>query len=468
METATRKIDPRWAWEPYRPSARAPWDLRRVGHLFRRAAFGATHEQLRDGLKRKPGELVEGLLKGGEGLKEFDERMAVLARTIAKYNNGGLLRAWWLARMLNSPHPLQEKLTLFWHNHFATSNAKVQNAGLMLGQYELLRKHALGSFATLLKEMSYDPAMLVWLDGRGSKKGNPNENYAREVMELFSLGVGHFSEKDVREAARAFTGWDVEGTKAVFKKAQHDDGEKTVLGQKGNWKPDDVVRICLGQKSCPSFLARKLYSFLVSETVPATDELLEPLATQLRKGGYDFGALVQTVLSSNLFFSEEVYRSRVKSPVDFALGIVRGLEGRTGTTSLADELEKLGQSLFNPPSVKGWDGGTAWLNAQTLLFRQNLSLAICSTEDPRFGLRCDPAALARRHGKKADEEVVDFFLGLFLQGDVPAESRARLLGYLRKARARKVPVYWTPEDASDHTVRTVCHLALTLPEFQLD
>src|SRR5262245_12724245 len=163
----------------------------------------------------------------------------------------------------------------------------------MLGQYALMRKHALGNFADLLKEMSYDPAMLVWLHGRGSKKGNPNENYAREVMELFSLGVGHYTEQDIRQAARAFTGWEVEGSRAVFKKAQHDDGEKTVLGHKGHWKPDDVVRICLGQKSCPYFIAGKLFRFLVSETVPATPELLEPVATRFRTSGFDFGDLVK-------------------------------------------------------------------------------------------------------------------------------------------------------------------------------
>jgi uncharacterized protein (DUF1800 family) len=468
MAEELKKIDPRWAWRPYKPSAAAPWDVRRVGHLYRRAAFGATAAELDRGLKAGPQKAVAELLKGGPGLDAFDKQMAPLAESIGRANNAGLLRAWWLTRMLYTPHPLQEKLTLFWHNHFATSNAKVQSARFMLGQYQLLRKHSLGNFAALLKEMSYDPAMLVWLDGGGSKKGNPNENYARELMELFSLGIGHYTEMDIREAARAFTGWEVVGAAAVFRPAQHDDGEKTVLGRKGRWKPDDVVRICLEQKSCPSFVAGKLFRFLVSETVPATNELLAPLAAQFRASGYDFGALVKTVLSSNLFFSEEVYRTRVKAPVDFALGVVRGLEGRIGTTALAAALEQLGQNVFNPPSVKGWDGGPAWLNGQTLLFRQNLALALSSTEDTRFGARTDPAALARKYAKKADEELVNFFLRVFLQGDVPAESRARLLDYQKRAHKRPVPVYWTAQDAADHRVRALCHLVLALPEFQLD
>jgi uncharacterized protein (DUF1800 family) len=468
MADETKKIDPKWAWQPYKPSDAAPWGLKRAGHLYRRAAFGASMAELRQSVKDGPAKSLERLLKGGDGLADFDKRMAPLAETIAKTNNANLLRSWWLSRMLYSPHPLEEKLTLFWHNHFATSNAKVQSARLMLTQYALLRKHAPGNFADLLKAMSYDPAMLVWLDGKGSAKGNPNENYAREVMELFSLGVGNYTETDIRQAARAFTGWDVAGGKAVFVKAKHDDGEKTVLGQKGQFKPDDVVRICLEQPSCPTFIAGKLFRFLVSDTIEPTKELLAPLAEQFKADKYDFKALVKTVLSSNLFFSDDACRSKVKSPVDFALGIAKALEGRIGTTALAAALEQLGQSLFNPPSVKGWDGGTAWLNGQTLLYRQNLALAFCSTEDARFGTRTDPAALARRHKKNTDAEQVEFFLELFLQGDVPDESRQRLTDYQKKSRTKKVPVYWTGQDAADQRVRSLCHLVLTLPEFQLD
>jgi uncharacterized protein (DUF1800 family) len=342
MAEANKKIDPEWAWAAYKPSEKAPWDIRRVGHLYRRAAFGANIGELEAGVKSTPDKLITGLLEGGAGLKDFDIRMAPLAQSIARANNGGQMRAWWVARMLNAPHPLQEKITLFWHNHFATSNATVQNARFMLRQYELLRRHSLGKFGDLLKEMSYDPAMLIWLDGKGSKKGNPNENYAREVMELFSLGVGNYTEQDIRQAARAFTGWDVVGAEPVFKKGDHDAGEKTVLGQKGNFKPDDIVRICLEQKSAPGFIAGKLFRFLVSDTIPLTNALIGPLAARFKKSNYDIGDLVKVVLSSNLFFSDDAYRSKIKAPVDFTLGIVRGLEGKVGATALAGSLEQLG------------------------------------------------------------------------------------------------------------------------------
>jgi uncharacterized protein (DUF1800 family) len=461
-------IDPQWAWEPYRPSAKAPWDLKKAGHLYRRASFGATWPELETALKAGPEETIDRLLQGGGDQQSLDEQTAALATSIARANNGLQTRAWWLYRMVYSVHPLREKFTLFWHNHFATSNAKVQNAAFMLGQYELLNRHALGNFRVLLQDMSSDPAMMVWLDTGLSKKGMPNENYARELMELFSLGIGHYTEKDIREAARAFTGWKIQDGRAVFTKAEHDDTAKTVLGQTGKWNASDIVRICLEQQSAPSFIIGKLYRFLVSETVPASPELLEPLAARFRESDYDFGALVETILRSNLFFAPVVYRTRIKSPVDFALGIVRALEGRIGTSALAAALEELGQNLFYPPSVKGWDGGPAWLNAQTLLSRQNLGLALTSTQDARFGRRTDPAVLARKYGQSGDRDAVEFFLKLFLQDDVPAESRSRLLHYQDQAHKQAVPVYWTQEDAADHRLRSVCHLVLALPEFQLD
>jgi len=470
------EIDPHWAWEPYKPSSESPWDLRKVGHLYRRAGFGASWTELEAGAKAGPDEAIDRLLQGGPDQEGFESLTALLARSAAQSTNDQELRALGLYRMLYSPHPLREKLTLFWHNHFATSNSKVQNVRFMIGQYELMQRHALGSFRDLLDQMSRDPAMMVWLDTRESKKGKPNENYAREVMELFSLGIGHYTEKDIREAARAFTGWDIDDGKAVFDPNQHDDTEKTVLGRKGKWQGEDIIRICLEQQSCPSFVAGKLFRFLISESLPATPELLEPLADRFRKSDYNFGMLVETMLRSNLFFSPEIYRSRIKSPVEFVLGIVRPLlslprkssprlKGRIETIALATALQTLGQDLFHPPSVKGWDGGAAWLNGQTLLFRQNLALRLTSTED--FGRRADTAALAERFGKQTDQELVDFFLRLFYQDDVPAESRTRLLDYQKKAHDQPKPILSTDKDAADQRVRTLCHLVLTLPEFQL-
>jgi uncharacterized protein (DUF1800 family) len=464
-------IDPRTAWEPYRPDSRSPWDLRKAGHLHRRAGFGASWPELERTLADGPERAVAGLLAGGPGLEAFDRQLGEMARSVVAAGNEAQMRAWWLFRMLHSPHPLQEKLTLFWHNHFATSNAKVNNVGFMMGQNALLRRHALGNFRDLLQEMSKDPAMMVWLDTVQSKKGMPNENYARELMELFSLGIGHYTEQDIRQAARAFTGWEIKDGRHFFNKGQHDTGPKTVLGQTGSWNGEDIVRICLDQPAAAEFIATKLFRFLVSESdtqLTPSPELIAPLADRFRRSGYDFQDLVATVLRSNVFFSEPAYRARVKAPAVFAVGIVRALEGRIGTLGLAEALENLGQRLFYPPSVKGWDGGTTWLNSSTLLLRHNLALALTSTEDQRFGRRTDPAALARKYGKTDDEAAVAFFVDLFFQGDLPADARANLMEYARKSRKTPYPVYWSEREVEDHRLRALCHLVLTQPEFQLD
>lgn len=480
-DNPTPRIDPAWAWQRYRPTAASPWDIKKVGHLFRRAAFGASMRELETGLEEGPERTIDRLLQGRTDA-EADAIWQTVARGLRQTNNGGQLPAAWLYRMLYGPHPLREKMTLFWHNHFATSNQKVQNAGYMLGQYELMRRHALGSFRTLLEEMSHDPAMMVWLDTNQSVRGRPNENYARELMELFSLGIPHprrpsernYTEQDIREAARAFTGWTIENGQAVFRANQHDDGEKTVFGQRGRWQARDIVRLCLEHEAAPYFIARKLVRFLVSDTWTPDAELLAPLARQFRDSAFNFGQLVETVLRSNLFFSEHAYRAKIKSPVDFALGIVRALEGnqpgnsrRLGTTGLATALEGLGQRLFYPPSVAGWEGGRAWLNGQTFLLRQNLALALTSTIDDRFGRSCDPAALVRRHQRRTPEEQVDFFVRLLLQDDVPAAARTRLVHYVQNASSQSYPFFWSADDAADHRTRALCHLVLCLPDFQL-
>jgi uncharacterized protein (DUF1800 family) len=473
---AETRIDPRWAWQRYRPGAAALWDIKKVGHLYRRAAFGATMAELQEGVQAGPDRTIDLLLAGKPDRDGVMPTTEGLKESVRQNNVGQQATAWWLYRMLYTPHPLREKLTLFWHNHFATSNRKVNNTGYMLGQYDLMRQHAQGNFRTLLEEMSHDPAMMVWLDTAQSQRNRPNENYARELMELFSLGINNYrrpqlrnyTEQDIRQAARAFTGWRIQDSGGVFRANQHDNGEKNVLGQSGRWQANDIVRICLEQESAPYFIAAKLFRFLVSETVVPTPELLEPLATRFRQSDYHFGDMVETVLRSNLFFAPQMYRTRIKAPVDFALAIIRALEGRVGTTGLVQVLENLGQRPLYPPSVAGWEGGPAWLNGQTLLFRQNLALALTSTVDDRFGRRTDPAQLVRKYRCNSDQEMVDFFLRLFLQGDVPAAGRDRLLDYMRQTRKNRVPVYWTAEDAQDQRVRSVCHLVLTMPEFQLD
>ncbi|MFT3882243.1 MAG: DUF1800 domain-containing protein [Gemmatales bacterium] len=369
-------IDPVWAWSAYEPGPKSPWTLEKAGHLYRRAAWGGTWTEIQTALKQGPAITIDQLLNGGAGTKAFRLQAARLAEPLADGADDQRLRAWWLDVILNSPHPLEERLTLLWHNHFATSNSKVQNVGSMYRQNELFRRHALGRFDQLLHEVSEDPAMLVWLDTVANKKGKPNENYARELMELFSLGVGNYTEQDIRQAARAFTGWGIKNDRYHLNANEHDDAEKNVMGKSSAYGGHDIVKLCLDQTACARFVARKMFRHFISETLQPDDALIEPLAARFRDSQYDIKALVSTILRSNLFFSPEAYRARVKAPVEFAASLIHMLEGRVDSLQLAELLDPLGQRLFAPPSVKGWDGGPNWLNSTTMLLRHNLCLCL--------------------------------------------------------------------------------------------
>jgi hypothetical protein len=369
------RVDPEEAWEPWKPEARDPWNACWAGHLFRRAAFGAGPERIAAAVRAGLGPTLAALLAGAP---DHDKKTAFLSGIGERFVARGQLdnlRAWWVYVMLHGGHPLREKLTLFWHNHFATSVVKVRSAALMFRQNQLLRRHALGELGPFLRAVGRDPAMLVWLDSNQNVKGRPNENYAREVMELFALGAGNYTEKDVRECARAFTGWhcDDEQRAFAFNKEAHDVGPKTLLGKTGRWDGDDVVGILLDQPACARFLAGKLYRELVSETEPP-GPLLDALARRLRASGFKIGELVGTVLRSRLFFSRHSLLKKVKSPVEFALSTVQASwTGPARPAEIVPVLEKMGQSLFAPPNVKGWPGGRSWLTTSTLLARNNFA-----------------------------------------------------------------------------------------------
>src|SRR5262249_52105944 len=285
-----------------------------------------TWAELQAHLKDGHAASVDRLLKP----KAMDPReggtLDSLKQGVLDSNDADRLKAWWLYRVLYDPDPLREKLTLFWHGHFATSNRKVDNVPLMLGQNETLRRHALGPFADLLGAMVGDGAMLVWLDGAGSKKEKPNETSGRQFLALFTPGVGHYTEKDIREAARAFTGWSIENGQGVFRDAAHDGGDKTFLKQTGPWKAADIIRITLEQPACADFLCRKPYRFLVSETEEPAVDLLAPLAQELRGHDYDVAHLVGVILRSRHFYDEASRRQRVGGPVELSAGLLRALE----------------------------------------------------------------------------------------------------------------------------------------------
>ncbi|MCC7425247.1 MAG: DUF1800 domain-containing protein [Planctomycetaceae bacterium] len=462
---ALTRLRPDVAFQPWFPSGANPWNATRVAHLLRRAAFGAPMSVVEAGAKESPDVLIDRLLRPDESrVRAFDAECARLEEGVLASNDPRQLKGLWLYRMVNSPHPLQERLTLFWHDHFATSNAKVNDVRAMQQQVATLRRHALGHFGEMLQEMTRDPAMLVWLDSNTNKKGHPNENYAREVFELFSLGVSNYTEKDIQEAARALTGWSVRDGRAVFTKSEFDAGEKTILGQTGRWGAGDVVRIALMQKSCGRFLVKKLFAEFVSETVELPPEYLDPLAEELRIRDYDIGWLMSTLLRSWVFYSPAAIGQRIKSPIEFLVGAVRTLDGPIGPVALADFCDQLGQSPFYPPSVKGWDGGTKWLNSTTLLFRQNIAFDLTRGDGP--ARRCDPARLASKHRLTGDESIAAFFLSLFHQNP-EHESLPQIIQHLQSERIRRTVEGFSSTAIDGLLCRTAAHLAMTMPEYQL-
>jgi uncharacterized protein (DUF1800 family) len=329
----------------------------------------------------------------------------------------------------------------------------------MLRQNTLLRSQALGDFGAMVTAIGKDPAMLIWLDSTINKKAKPNENYAREIMELFTLGRGHYSEKDIQEAARAFTGWFVIRDEFQEVPRQHDDGIKTVLRRKGAWDGDDIPGILLEQPACAEFICRKLYRHFLSDTQIPPDALIAPLARAFRESHYQIQVPVATILRSNLFFDSSIRRRRVKCPVEFAVGTIRALEIVSPTVqaaALAEACHRMGQSLFAPPSVAGWDGGHGWVNSTAMLARANLALGLLSDQDEGLGQRCDPWALAARHGRTGRESLAGFFLDLLATGALDLKARQQI----EKAA--------TNRDFTDNAAaREVVRLILTAPEYQL-
>jgi uncharacterized protein (DUF1800 family) len=370
------------AWETYAPSKTAPWDLGRVVHLHRRAGFAATWSEIQRDLRDGPEASVTRLLQGKSridgNVKDFETVSAALADSAASTAAADRLKAWWVFRMLFSPDPLSERLTLLWHDHFATSNLKVNDLSAMRRQNEILRQFARAPFGDLLRHVIKEPATLDWLDAPANRKEHPNENLARESMELFTLGVGNFSESDVKEAARALTGWSFKPDGFHDFPQYHDDGEKTILGRKGRWRGDDFVAMLLEQPTTSVRLAKRLCEMFLGEAA-ATSEQVQSLAEGLREHRLDIGWGVERVLRSETFFATANLRTRILAPPEFAIGATRVLEQfdpPPSTLLLAEWIARMGQDLFYPPNVFGWPGGRNWLNSRALVARINFASAL--------------------------------------------------------------------------------------------
>lgn len=403
------------ALRPFQPRPERPWDRAAAAHLLRRAGFCPSEAELRSAVQLTPAEAVARLVQATQDSERHDELDARGATLATRSSEIGPLRGWWMLRMRHTQRPLHARMALFWHNHFATSNAKVRSPGMMLQQLRTFERFGLGSFEQLLLEISRDPAMIVWLDGGENTKGRPNENYARELFELFSLGIGHYTERDIQEAARAFTGWHQRGGQFRFAALEHDERPKTVLGRSDVQSGEDVVRVALGQPACAVLLATKLlYEFATPQ--PGA-ELIAALATRLRETHYDLAATLEALLGSEAFFDPAIRRTRIKSPAELALGIARALEIRVPADTLGDAVAQMGQPLFEPPSVKGWDGHRAWLNSATMLVRLNMATATVALDGFEAG------RLREQYDLKSRDDVLRFAADLSVDGvTVPGAS----------------------------------------------
>jgi hypothetical protein len=463
LMTAADKTNPAGqAWSAYEPSDAAPWDLRRVVHLHRRAGFAATWGEIRRDLKDGPRASVDRLLTGkarADGVpRDFEATAALLAERAVASEQPNRLKAWWVYRMLLGPDPLTERLTLMWHDHFATSNDKVRDLAAMRRQNEVFRAHARAPFGQLLQAVLRDPAVLVWLDAPANRKEHPNENLARELMELFTLCIGPYTEKDVKEAARALTGWSVEDGEFREVPRHHDDGEKVILGRKARWRADDLLDHLLEHRATAERLAGRLCGLLLGEgAVPA--ESIQALASGVREHGLDVGWAVETVLRSRTFFGEAQLGNRVAGPVEYVVGAARALElfdAPPSTLVLADWAARLGQDLFYPPNVGGWPGGRAWITTRSVIGRANYAAALAAG-DGVGRPKLDAVGLARRHGRGRDLDDFLAFAGELLLGMAPtAAGRERLLKALAPKRG-------TPDD----TARRAVAVILASPEAQL-
>jgi uncharacterized protein (DUF1800 family) len=431
----TRSPDAGGPWAPYAPGREAPWNLRRVVHLHRRAGFAATWGELQRDLQDGPQASIDRLLAGkarSQGVhEEFEQTAAALVNAVA--SDAERLKAWWFYRMYFGPDPLGERLTLLWHNHFATSNDKVRNLSAMRRQNELFRQYARAPFGELLNQAVRDQALLVWLDAPVNRKGHPNENLGRELMELFTLGIGHYTEKDVKEAARALTGWTVADGRFREDLSRHDGGAKTILGRTGTWKGDDLVRMLLDHPATAERLAFRLCELFMGEGVVDAAGI-KALASGLRETDLHIGWAVETVLRSRAFFAESNLGTRVLGPLEYVVGSARMLalfDPPPSTLLLAEWAPRLGQDLFYPPNVGGWTGGRAWITTRSIIGRANYAAALVGGDLFRSQEPLDALALPQRHGRGKDLQAVLTFYAELLRGTPPSTTwRDRLTATL--------------------------------------
>lgn len=465
---------------------RGPWTKTHAAHLLNRAGFGGTRAEIERVTHAGLAKTLDALLEPAPdsdsvALPRLPEPLPPLRqlRDLPPEQRERLrrehreavseIRCWWIRRMLTTSQPLVEKMTLFWHGHFATAARDVKNARQIFNQNQQFRRHALGNFRQLLHAMCRDPALLCFLDNHTSRQPRPNENFARELLELFTLGVGNYTEDDVRAAARAFTGWSVEGDEFRFRHTWHDNGRKTFLGRSGNLDGSDVVDGLLEHPGTARFLVRKLFEFFVHDNPPSA--VVDELARSWRAENYELQPLLRRMFSAQVFYSPAAWRTQIKSPVQLVVGTVRLLELNVPAVVLAQIMRELGQDLLEPPTVKGWDGGDAWINSNTLIRRYNLAASLLTAARGKTD-DTDPDAVRSRRAN-ASTETPDALAHL-----ISREESVEPQAIVRSLLVRLLPAPVSNETEtllveqaravlSKDRARVVTHMILSMPEYQL-
>jgi uncharacterized protein (DUF1800 family) len=449
------ELSPDEAWLPFEPTSSQPFDRRLAAHLFRRADFAASSQELDEAVKLGPQATVARLLAAAREGEAPDAEAQKFAKLTLAGNSPDLLASWWLHRMRHTRAALLEKTTLFWHGHFATSAAKVRDPKLMFQQNELLRRHALAKFEDLVRGIARDPAMLLYLDSATNRKNHPNENFAREVMELFCLGLGNYSEQDIQQLARCFTGWEVQHGVFQFNPYQHDTGIKKVLGKSGPFDGDEGLAIILQQPAAAEFICTKLVRYFVSDEPEVPAEWIAPLARRFRDQGLTVAPVLETLFTSRLFYSRAALGCKVRSPVELGVGLLRALEANANMVQLANRLRELGQMPFFPPNVKGWDGGRTWIDSSALLGRARLVRTMVESPDTRFGgVSLDE--YLDRYGLKTGAAVVDWLSELLVSVPLAPDVRSQLIERFDRGDVPR-PI----------AAKQLLHVLGSLPEFQL-
>jgi uncharacterized protein (DUF1800 family) len=465
------QLDIATALQPYPETLGA----RGAAHLLRRAGFGGTPDEVRQYAGMRADAAVAALLafptrsiapppdlNGGTqpaAMVADSQDPAMRRRQARRAAIAGIeaMQLWWLNRMLTTPAPLQEKMTLYFHGHF-TSRATPRFPWITYNQNALFRTFALGNLRELTRDVSKDGAMLLYLNGASNVAAHPNENYARELMELFTLGVDNYSENDVRESARAWTGWRVDRRNdyVSFNMALHDDGIKTFLGRTGNFDGDDIVNIIFAQPQCARFFASSLLDwFVYNDPEP---ELVDEVAALLYRHDFELEPVVATLLRSNVFYSPRAYRALVKSPVEFVVGTYKTLGLAQIDESALVALQQMGQRLFFPPSVAGWPGGANWLTSGTMIARQNFLTRLLDSQTLQSSSWLQSLPIAPEIAAQRLAQAI-------LQNDASTASLAEFDAYLSgmgSAALAKLSV-----ENYDQRVSGAVYLAMATPAYQL-